>query len=102
VDLPEFQRRFADRVRVLRTERKLRQEDLEDFGLSWKSIQKLEYSATDPKVSTLLKLCRAFGMTLPELLNLDNTDRRRSSQHRQAPATRAPGRRARPGREASG
>ena len=77
VDLPEFQRRFADRVRVLRTARKLRQEDLEDFGLSWKSVQKLEYSATDPKVSTLLKLCRAFGMTLPELLTLDEPRRRR-------------------------
>ena len=55
----------------------LRQEDLEDFGLSWKSVQKLEYSATDPKVSTLLKLCRAFGMTLPELLTLDEPRRRR-------------------------
>jgi transcriptional regulator with XRE-family HTH domain len=77
VDLPEFQRRFADRVRALRAKGKLRQEDLEDFGLSWKSIQKLEYAATDPKVSTLLKLCRAFGTTLPELLTLDEPRRRR-------------------------
>jgi transcriptional regulator with XRE-family HTH domain len=74
VDLPEFQRRFADRVRALRAKGKLRQEDLEDFGLS---IQKLEYAATDPKVSTLLKLCRAFGTTLPELLTLDEPRRRR-------------------------
>ena len=77
MDLPEFQRRFADRVRALRTARQLRQEDLEDFGLSWKSIQKLEYSATDPKMSTLLKLCHAFGVTLPELLTLEEPRRRR-------------------------
>jgi transcriptional regulator with XRE-family HTH domain len=77
VDLPEFQRRFADRVRALRTEGKLRQEDLEEFGISWKSIQKLEYATTDPKVSTLLKLCRAFGLTLPELVTLDEPRRRK-------------------------
>jgi transcriptional regulator with XRE-family HTH domain len=73
LELPEFQRRFARRVRELREARGLRQEDLEDHGLSWKSVQKLEYGQTDPRVSTLLKLCRAFGMTLPELLRLEGT-----------------------------
>ncbi len=68
MDLPEFQRRFAVRVRRLREKRGLRQEDLEDFGLSWKSVQKLEYGVTDPKVSTLLKLCQAFQVTLAQLL----------------------------------
>jgi transcriptional regulator with XRE-family HTH domain len=77
VDLPEFQRRLADRVRALRTAHKLRQEDLEDYNISWKSIQKLEYAATDPKVSTLLKLCHAFDMTLPELLTFEEPRRRR-------------------------
>jgi transcriptional regulator with XRE-family HTH domain len=77
VDLPEFQRRLADRVRALRTARKLRQEDLEDYDISWKSIQKLEYASTDPKVSTLLKLCQAFDMTLPELLTFEEPRRRR-------------------------
>lgn len=66
-----FQRRFALRVRSLREARGLRQEDLENFGLSWKSVQKLEYGLTDPKISTLLKLCEAFKLTLPELLTLD-------------------------------
>ena len=49
----------------------LRQEDLEDFGLSWKSVQKIEYGITDPKMSTLLKLCGAFNLSLAELLRLD-------------------------------
>lgn len=77
MDLPEFQRRLADRVRALRTKHGLRQEDLEDHGLSWKTVQKIEYSATDPKVSTLLKLCRAFELTLVELLTFDGPRRRR-------------------------
>jgi len=76
-DLPEFQRRFARRVRYLREGRGLRQDDLEDFGLSWKSVQKLEYGITDPKVSTLLKLCAAFRTTLPELLDLQRRPKRK-------------------------
>lgn len=64
----DFQRRLAIRVRELRTARGLRQDDLESFDLSWKTVQKLEYGKTDPKVSTLLKLCRAFGLTLADLI----------------------------------
>ena len=68
MDLPEFQRGLAARVRQLREEKALRQEDLEDHGLHWKTVQKLEYGVTDPKASTLLKLCRAFNVGLIELL----------------------------------
>ncbi len=57
----------------MRESRGLRQEDLEDFGLAWRTIQKIEYGQTDPKISTLLKLCHAFGVTLPELLAMDET-----------------------------
>jgi transcriptional regulator with XRE-family HTH domain len=75
LDLPQFRRRFASRVRKLREEKGMRQEDLEDHGLSWKSVQKLEYGLTDPKVSTLLKLCSAFDLTLSELLTFDGSRR---------------------------
>ena len=67
---------MARRVRELRQARGLRQEDLEDFGLAWKSVQKLEYGNTDPKVSTLLKLCDAFGVSLCELLDVNQPPRR--------------------------
>jgi transcriptional regulator with XRE-family HTH domain len=70
LDLPEFQRLFSRRLRALRKSRQLRQEDFEDFGLSWKSVQKLEYGITDPKVSTLLKLSKALRISLPELVAL--------------------------------
>ena len=75
--LRQFQRRLAERVKTLRQARGLRQEDFEDFGLSWKSVQKVEYGITDPKASTLLKLCRALRVTLAELMGpLDESKRR--------------------------
>lgn len=71
MELPEFKRRFSRRVRALRERKGLRQDALEEHGLSWKAVQKLEYGLTDPKVSTLLKLCAAFDVTLPELVDLE-------------------------------
>lgn len=73
--LPEFQRRFAKRVRDLREQHELRQEDLENYGLSWKTVQKLEYGETDPKMSTLLKLSKAFDMPLHELIRFEKPGR---------------------------
>jgi transcriptional regulator with XRE-family HTH domain len=72
LNLRDFQARFARRVRLLREGSQLRQDDLEEFEISWKSVQKLEYGVTDPKVSTLLKLCKAFKMDLAELLTFDD------------------------------
>lgn len=69
MDLPEFRKKFARRVRTLRTERGWTQEHLEEFGLAWKTIQKLESGTTDPKVSTLLKLSKAFGVSLNDLIS---------------------------------
>lgn len=69
MNLQNFQTHFAVRIRSLRESRGLRQEDLENFGLAWKTVQKLEYGQTDPKISTLLKLCQAFGIELTELLS---------------------------------
>lgn len=88
MNLRQFQRQFAERVRTLRAERGLRQEDLEDFGLSWKSVQKLEYGITDPKVSTLLKLCRAFAVPLPQLLEFDQPPSESSQAATQSPTRR--------------
>lgn len=69
VTLRETQKKLAARVRALRAERGLRQDELESHGLSWKAVQKLEYGQTDPKLSTLLKLAVAFDMALKDLLD---------------------------------
>lgn len=65
--------KLADRVRQLRKARGLRQEDLEDYGISVKAYQQIEYGAPDVRFSTLIKLARAFEITLPELLTFENT-----------------------------
>jgi transcriptional regulator with XRE-family HTH domain len=85
VHLSEFQRKLARRVRVLRERRGLRQDDLEEFEIAWKSVQKLEYGLTDPKASTLLKLASAFGISLAELVDFDrnsNSDESRAKPTR--------------------
>jgi transcriptional regulator with XRE-family HTH domain len=69
--LRDFQQRLAKRVRDLRAAKGLSQEALEAHGLAWKTVQKLEYGKTDPQTSTLLKLCDAFELSLPELLSFD-------------------------------
>lgn len=55
-------------MRALRHQKSLRQEDLDAWDLAWKTVQKIEYAASDPKISTLLKLCRAFDLGLIEFL----------------------------------
>lgn len=71
MQLPEFKRKLARRVRQLRESKGYRQDDLEDFGLAWKSVQKIEYGLTDPKASTLLKLSKAFDMSVAQLLEFE-------------------------------
>jgi DNA-binding XRE family transcriptional regulator len=66
--LSSHQRRLATRVRQLRKACGMRQEDLEDFGLHWKTVQAIEYARGDVKLSTLVKLARAFDVTVAELL----------------------------------
>jgi len=46
----------------------MNQDALEDFGLHWKTIQAIEYARGDVKLSTLIKLSRAFDLTVAELL----------------------------------
>lgn len=86
--MPEFQRRLAQRVQTLRSTRGLTQEEMETFGLHWKTVQKVEYGITDPKVSTLIKLANAFGMTVPELLRFPAT----ATATRSRPPRRRPSR----------
>ena len=63
------QKRLARRVRELRKANGMKQDDLEDFGLHWKTVQAIEYARGDVKLSTLIKLARAFDLTVAELLH---------------------------------
>ena len=62
---------FGNRLRHLRKARKLRQLDMEDFGLSYKYYQRLESGHVNPTLLTLHKLASAFEVSVYDLFRTD-------------------------------
>jgi len=62
------------RIRQLRLERGFTQEQMTRFGLDYKYYQRIEYGEKNLSLRTLLKIARAFDMSISELLALDTTD----------------------------
>ena len=79
---PVHVRRLARRVRQLRQARGLNQDDLEKWGLHWKTVQAIEYARGDVKLVTLIKLARAFDITVAELLRGVLAGRERPARRR--------------------
>jgi transcriptional regulator with XRE-family HTH domain len=60
---------FGERVRELRHAKRWTQERLaEEAGLNSVQISHIERGANEPKLTTIIRLGRAFGMTASELL----------------------------------
>jgi transcriptional regulator with XRE-family HTH domain len=55
---------FGNRLRCLRKERKLRQLDMEEFGLSYKYYQRLEAGQVNPTLLTLHKVATALDVSV--------------------------------------
>ncbi len=68
MDYDEWRRQLARRVKALREARGLRQEDLENSGVSAHTVQAIEYGDTDPRASTLFRLAEGLGVTMAELV----------------------------------
>jgi len=62
---------FGNRLRHLRKARKLRQLDIEDFGLSYKYYQRLESGQVNPTLLTLHKLASAFEVSVYDLFRTE-------------------------------
>ena len=62
---------FGNRLRHLRKARKLRQLDMEDFGLSYKYYQRLESGKVNPTLLTLHKLASAFEVSVYDLFRTE-------------------------------
>ena len=62
---------FGNRLRHLRKARKLRQLDMEDFGLSYKYYQRLESGQVNPTLLTMHKLALAFEVTVYDLFRTE-------------------------------
>ena len=67
---------FGDRLKQLRTEKKLMQKDLSSFlGITTLSYQRYEYGDREPSYATLSKLCSFFNISADYLLGLSDTPR---------------------------
>lgn len=65
-EFERFFRRLGKRVRSLRLERKMVQEDLLDHGFSTRHYQRIEVGLPI-NIKTAIKLCKAFGIKLSVL-----------------------------------
>jgi transcriptional regulator with XRE-family HTH domain len=62
--------RFGKRCRKLRHQAGLSQLDMAEQGFSLSHYQKIERGTLDPRLSTLIKLAKCFGVSVSELVNL--------------------------------
>ncbi|MFZ4438008.1 MAG: helix-turn-helix domain-containing protein [Syntrophales bacterium] len=63
----DVQRQVGLRLKELRLEKGLRQEDLEQWDFSYRYYGKLERGLVNPTLGTLIRLCEIFDVTLPDL-----------------------------------
>ena len=61
--------RFGKRCRKLRHQAGLSQLDMAEHGFSLSHYQKIERGTLDPRLSTLMKLAKCFGVSVSELVN---------------------------------
>ena len=59
------------RIRQLRIERGLTQEQMTRFGRDYKYYQQIEYGQKNLSLRTLYKIAKAFGMPISELLKIE-------------------------------
>ncbi|HPQ44218.1 MAG TPA: helix-turn-helix transcriptional regulator [Syntrophales bacterium] len=69
-----LKRQLGLRLKELRLNRGLRQEDLEKWGFSYRYYGKMERGLVNPTLDTLLKLCEIFEVTLSDLFAFMNGD----------------------------
>jgi transcriptional regulator with XRE-family HTH domain len=65
-----LEERFGKRCRKLRHEAGLSQLDMvRDHGFSLSHYQKIERGTLDPRLSTLIKLAKSFGVSVSDLVD---------------------------------
>ena len=66
---------FGQRLRSLRKARNLRQQDMEDLGLSYKYYQRLESGQVNPTLLTLYRVARALEVSMSDFFCTDTKPR---------------------------
>ncbi len=70
----EFHRLLRGRLRALRMDQGLRQEDMEERGVNLRTYQQIEAGTRMPRLDTLYRIAEALQVDLRELLELDDVD----------------------------
>jgi transcriptional regulator with XRE-family HTH domain len=67
MDVEVIKRKLGIRLKELRLAKRLRQEDLDRWGFSYRYYGRLERGLVNPTIETLAKLCKIFGVTMSDL-----------------------------------
>lgn len=67
MNIKKLQKQLGLRLKELRLAKGLKQEDLEDYGFSYRHYGKLERGAVNPTLETLVRLSEIFKVSLPDL-----------------------------------
>jgi len=68
-----FLDKLGKRVRELRHEKGLKQEDFDDdtaLGVTTRGVQAIEYGENNPKIYTLYKIAKRLGIDLKDIVDL--------------------------------
>jgi len=67
MDIKKLQKQLGLRFRELRLAKGFKQEDLENYGFSYRHYGKLERGAVNPTLETLVRLSKIFEVSLSDL-----------------------------------
>lgn len=63
-------KKVGSKIREARIKANLTQEDIENFGVSWKHYQKIEAGATNTTIKVLYRLAKAFRCKVSDFFAL--------------------------------
>lgn len=68
----EFRRAVGDRIRMLRMERQITQEEMDsgDDGIPYRTIQNIETGRSNPNLRTIYRLARRLGVPPEEIFKV--------------------------------
>ncbi len=68
MELDKFKKKLGLRLKELRLARNMKQEQMEEFGFSYRYYGRVERGLVNPTIETLLRLCAIFEVSLDDLV----------------------------------
>jgi len=69
MELETFKKKLGLRLKELRLSKDMKQEQLEEFGFSYRYYGRMERGLVNPTAETLLRLCEIFNVPLVNLVS---------------------------------